>query len=236
VLLYNPIAPLVLSGDVTRNFRAPTFNELFPRSGPDNKLELEKSWSTNAGAAWKKGPFGIKANAFATTIKDLIHSDAANTRLINEGEEKNRGLETELEFFTKNNIIKASHSRQKSRRAINGQPFAPSALTPEKTFLASWKTYLRHNISMTNEWRYKSEQYELDNHQGVRIPPYSIWSIRFGMKILETNFYFDVQNITRRRYADALGSYTPSGGSPQTVLSPQPDRTYWAGFSRKFKN
>jgi outer membrane receptor protein involved in Fe transport len=84
--------------------------------------------------------------------------------------------------------------------------------------------------------RYQEKQWESAGEQGLKVPSYMVWDLRFGCKILSADLYFEAQNLAGRRYADTYDVYTPLSGSSQSRLAPQPEQSFWAGLSIRFEN
>ncbi len=247
-LQFHPSSSFLISSNAERSFRAPAFDELFVSSGNARVAggaEAEKAWSYDVGLNWKPGPwFHSSLTGFYSQVNDLIHTQPNSVLLTNSGREENRGVETEInvrlgEKTTFRNIeLNATWTAQESHRSLaGGGSFSSTAMTPRHLVFAQLNQHLPGKLTLTNEIQYKSEQYQFDNRFGVRVPPFYVWNLRVKIKILKADLHADIENVTSRRYAEAVNTFTPVGGSvPLTSLLPLPERTYWAGITIRFDN
>jgi len=241
LFIYDPFPSILFSGSATRSFRAPTFDELFIGNGstPNSNLDFEKAWVYDLGIQLGRADYlQLKCTGFISRIDDLIQVDPVSSQFINRGLEKNKGLESEISIDMGNGTrfkhikITGHWTNQQSQRDKEfGGGLSETALTPKNLGFVRLTNYIGPIMSLSNEIRYQSEQFELDGRAGLRIPSSTIWNIRYQLKILATDFYFEVENVDQRRYADTLAN-----AQGTTVLAPQPERTYFAGFSMKFTN
>jgi hypothetical protein len=156
---------------------------------------------------------------------------------------ESRGVEVEASIHFgedtrwANITLSGSATRQSNKVSLPGQPANLEArLSPKTLALARIEQRFPLKMRLMNEIRYKSEQWEFDNRGGARIPSYYVVNSRLAFIILRSEFFIGVENLTGRRYADAFGSFTPTGGSSQTVLWPRPTRSFFGGFTIRFAN
>lgn len=243
-IAYATSSEFLLSASAQRAHRVPTTDELYVSSAAisNENLDDEKSANADVGFKWNPGrDFHIKATGFFVRKTDVIRADAAS-RLTNDGEERVNGVETELymrvgKHDDTRNDITAQWTAQKSRRTSSlSAEKLDSAMTPRHLVTARWDKHIPHAMMLTNEIQYQSEQFELDGRAGLRIPSFYVWNARYSLRILAADMYFAINNITRRRYAETIAHYEPAGGGIVSVLSPQPERSYWIGVSIRFIN
>jgi outer membrane receptor protein involved in Fe transport len=219
LLMRTPNKHLVFSANASRAFRRQTYDEL-----RTDVKEPEKAWSYDSGFHWTPADsVSIKATGFYSRVSDLIGTAAT---------EENMGAETELYLESGQRhkflhvALSGNWTYQRSRRQpSSGSAFVPSPMTPNHLATVRFEQILSHDMKITNEYRYQSEQFQLDNHGGIRVRPYYIWNIRYSLRILKADIYTSVDNVTNRRIYDALAG---------TNLVPQPNRTFWAGFTIRF--
>ncbi len=243
-VVYEATPSLSFSATAQGAHRNPNFDELFSSSTVKNNPNLkdEKSVNTDVGIDWSPSDYvGIKSTLFNIHKKDVIAADANNIYQ-NDGTEKSHGVETEVSLRLGKNdarfwLFSGNWTVQKSQRSLattNG--YVDAAMSPRQLAFLKIDKHLRHNMVFTNEVRYQSEQFESDNKQGERIPSFYVWNMRFAVRILAADMYVAMDNVTNRRYAEAFGQAPVAGGGTTTVLSPQPNRSFWTGFSVRFLN
>ena len=243
-VIYAPGESFLISATAQRAHRVPNFEELYFSSAvaQNPALNDEKSVNADLGIAWTPSAFfRFKSTAFLINKEDLITPDAAAV-WTNRGTEKARGVETEatvrlgsdMERF---HTFSISWTEQRSRRETTAFPGdVAAAMSPRTLMTARLEKHMRRAIIVTNEVLYQSEQFELDNRQGLRVPGSYVWNARFSLRILTADLYFSANNITRRRYAETTALAPLPAGGVVSVLSPQPERTFWAGISIRFIN
>lgn len=244
VILYQPQNNFLLSFTGQRAHRVPNFEELFLSSSVkmNPNLNDEKSLNTDLGGSWTPSAlFQIKSTGFFIRKTNIISPDA-NSTWANGGVEKTRGVETEVNWGIgndeerRNNLI-FHWTVQNSRRSLPTSPsYVDSALSPHQLLTVRWEKHFPRSITISNEIRHQSDQYEFDNRQGLKIPASSIWNARLSLKILSADLYFSIDNISRERYSEAIGQNPTPGGGTTSVLSPQNDRSFWTGISIRFTN
>jgi outer membrane cobalamin receptor len=237
-LLFAPSRNWLFSTSVERSHRTPNFEEIFSTATGNATLKPEKALSADIGAAWKPtADTRLAVTGFVTQIKDVIHLDTTINKSINEGEEKNQGVEFEGMFHHRKTTLSGNATMQTSERKIHpSAPFVPSALSPERLAFVKLEHELPRGITIANELRSKSRQFELDDHQGLMIPSYFVWNFRVRIHVLSAIVHADVENILNKRYADNLGSGIKLDGTPSTVLFPQAARSFWCGITIRFEN
>lgn len=238
--VWSPTASLQLSASSQRSFRAPSFDERFLSSATLSNLNLkpEKLWSHNAGIAFGQKEFAlVRVTGFLTKGKDTIVADASTNQWQNTGESKTSGVENELSLKWGNGRpwrsgrFIGTWTIQKSRiDENNNSGFVEAAMAPSRLASIQLETALPRKLRLINEWRYQSEQFELPNRLGLRVPGHGVWNVRFLAIILKAEAYLAAENISRERYAETIaGTATP-------VLAPQPDVTFWTGLRIRFDN
>lgn len=238
----------LLSASASQISRAPSDQELFhPISTstiPNPQLHFEKGWGYDLGTSLTPCDFfTAKITGFSKSIQDLIFQDPKTNKLKNEGREKIIGIEQEflLKIRKENSVLrninlKGSWTHQKSETSLeDGTGYHASALSSRNIGLAQVENILSKSKSLTNTFRFQSKQYEQMGQQGLKIPSYWVWNLRFNVKIHKANLFTGVDNILGHRFSQSF-SVDQSGTIPQTVLSPQPDRTFWAGLNIQFTN
>ncbi|MCB4755783.1 MAG: TonB-dependent receptor plug domain-containing protein [Elusimicrobia bacterium] len=250
VALFSANDDLLFSSTLQRAFRAPTFDELFistPSSlqpTANDRIEAEKAWLYDLGLAWKPSSlFQTQWTGFYSRIDDLLLLQETGL-YDNTGFEENMGMETTLRHRSgektkfRNIQLQGSWTVQRGRRTSpSGSRLRETAMTPRHQFLINLDQFLRHNMTLTNEWRYQSAQYQYDDRSGIKLPSYVVWNIRLKVRILKGDFFAEAGNVLNRHYADNMVTTTPDGtATPVSALAPQPNRTFSAGFMIRFDN
>lgn len=89
--------------NAAKNYRLPTFNDLYWKSGGNLELEPEKSMQLELGNAWHQKNFGVSVVAFYIHSKNMLKWIPMGSiwRPINLNEVKNYGLELEAYYTQK---------------------------------------------------------------------------------------------------------------------------------------
>jgi outer membrane receptor protein involved in Fe transport len=183
------------------------------------------------GVTWTpSSSLSLKVTGFKSFSKNVVEADASNV-LRNTGREKTSGMESELKVDIGKNHLQTNWTSQSAKRGDRA-----SRMTPRQFGSLRLSRELPRSITCTNTLRYQGPQWQLDDKQGLKLPSSLVWDLRFAFKILSADLYFEAQNLNRERYADATALYTPASGSNQTLLEPQPERTFWAGITIRFEN
>jgi outer membrane cobalamin receptor len=246
-LIYQPFDQLLISGSANHTFRNPTFLELQYSTGgtPNTNLDPEKAWNYDLGFQWTPlKNFKMGWTGYFSQVNNVILLNESADQNQNYGTEENSGSEAEISFQLGENtkylhlefkgLWTYQHSLLNSK---NGLGLVPAPLVPDHIVKAQLTHHLPTRMTLTNEIRYQSDQYLEPDHKGVEIPGTYLWNIRFQMRVLRSILYFEVENVTQRRYADTAIVYIQDGSTTSlSSLPPQPTRAYYAGISIKFSN
>jgi outer membrane cobalamin receptor len=235
-----------LSANAAQAFRAPTLVDLFIVStdpffpafdffGNPN-LKPEKANTYDTGFWFKVGENSFlsmesSVSGFYTKIKDRIttvDTDANGNvdTLQNVSKAEVTGVELESTVQVGKIKNKLSWTLQKGRAtSLGSTKFIPIRLTPSYLFNIDTFIPLPFTLEFVNQIRGSGHQFERDNHQGVRLPSYTLWNISLSKKLPFGRVYGSVQNLTGKRYSESV-----TFGN----AVPQPDRTYWTGVEVKF--
>lgn len=240
-IIYAPSDPLLFSVSAQRLHRTPDFEELFYSSGTvaNPNLDDEKGNSVDAGISWQAlKAVRLRSTYFRTHMNGVIAADPVTGAFENRGTLDTFGFENEIAIRLgegkkyRDIELTGSWTSQKSERTIPDQfTDVEAAMSPRNVVYGRLRQNLPRKLFLTNELRYQSAQFEEDNRQGLRIPGFYTWNIRFGMKIWAADLFVQMDNVTRRRYAETIAS-----SATGSVLSPQPEQLFWAGLTIKFIN
>jgi outer membrane receptor for ferrienterochelin and colicin len=109
--------------------------------------------------------------------------------------------------------------------SANEEGFVPLRLTPRHTanYQLVWNAPAQ--LELTNTVEYVSEQFQLDNYGGTKLPPYAVWNARLERPFGLARVYVGVDNIADRLYGESI-----TFGNPV----PQPTRSYYGGVKLRF--
>jgi outer membrane receptor protein involved in Fe transport len=241
-MTYAPIDAILFSGTVQRSHRVPTFDEYFSTTNArvNNALDDEKIWSYDLGAQWSPSLKAmLRVTGFYTHVQDAIGPNADFSDYFNQGTERTHGVETEFHWNNRPGDPERIESGlawtvQRGEISLDTAPgWVSSAMTPEHLFSFSVDKHMRHAMVFSNELRYQTKEYELPNQQGLKLPHFLLWNARFALRILAADLYFAVDNVTNTHYAETFATAAEATAT-NSVLAPQPTRTYWTGFSIRF--
>ena len=213
------IKNLMFSASVSKNYRAPTFNELYYQPGGNLQLKPETSWNEEAGLTYllKKNAFHIELNAtvYSSMINDFILWVPVSTDV---SEAENvlkvwcRGVESSAKAsFAKGNFLFTLNASYTYAHSTYENEVTPGDNSLHKqliyvpmndvcgTFNITYKRkyYLSYNQTFTGK-RFTTE----DNMNFL--PDYTIGNINAGamikIKKVKANIQFSLLNIWSERY------------------------------------
>lgn len=202
-------------GSVTRNYRIPTFNDLYwndasAKGNPD--LKMETSWSEELGVRLKFIRLKGQVALFSNQVNDLIYWKPAGSQWspINVTDNWSRGVES-TGTFTKpiGKILTEITARYSYTLSTNPAGYQ-LAFTPKHesgtTLRLTWNTW---NLSFTNN--YVGNQYTDDSNTSYLVLKYyniaNVWMSKdvtvkkiFITAMIEMNNAFDQQVAVRQGY------------------------------------
>ncbi len=232
---YRPVPVAVLSVSVQRSARFPTFDALFPVAGSPASLRPERVSDVDLGAVYEDDGIRLSVTCFDTNVERAIGIDPATAAFGNVGKDRSRGVETEGatsfgEGAWRQIGVSANVTVRSAQRKDNGATgFAHAPLSSDLLAGGQISLLLPAAVTMTNELRYQSKQYEFTGQTGRQLPPFVSWNLKFTVKIHTAILYLAAENLGAKRYAESFGSAVPSAG-----LTPQPFQTFWTGLSVRF--
>lgn len=229
-LTYNVGEYLQFSGKISRNYRQPTFNDLFWQGGfaqgnPD--LLPESAWAQDIGASFQKTSdeinFSLSLSAFNTYIKDLIlwiPIEGIWTPL-NQKEVWSRGIETDLRLsktiqnlklkFELHYSFNPSTLEKKADNETDAILNKQLIYTPKHQAKASLS--LQHSIgNMTIEQQFIGKRYTVtDNTSWLDAYPLTNLILRSSLKREKQNLglSFRLNNLFNQDYQSMLNYALP---------------------------
>lgn len=178
----------------SRNFRVPTFNDLFWLTGGNDSLKPESSWQAEIGQQVNFGPMELSVTAYAINITDMIQWRPGATTLWypeNVYEVYVRGAEAILKYgkrFGKNHLqISGTYAYTKSENRETGKQliFVPV----HKGTLATGYAYNR--FELTAESLFNGEVFtRSDNNPRYNLDGYAVVNGGFA-------YVFDRENSSK---------------------------------------
>lgn len=232
---YNPRLGLVyrltegwkLSATAARSFRAPTFLDLYYPGYSNPQLNPETAWTYDGGLEFQTENFSFRATGFFHKIRDRI---ALNPSFIPENQPRAEISGAEWEMFYRAGPLHTRTSYAYTRAigtAYGSDVHQGLRLTPRHTAAQEILLDLPRRWSLRNGLRYVHSQYSNDGDQGSKLPSFTLWNMGLAKKILASEFYVSVDNLTNKHYAESIAF---------GQLFPQPGRTVRAGVSIRFAN
>lgn len=223
-----------ISANAARSFRAPSFLELFFQSAffngnPD--LRPETAWTYDLGAEFFPAEgSSLGVTGFHTRIRERIAANLTTYR--NSPRAEISGVEVENRQRWGSLTEEASYTYQRAvGNSLASSRFVPLRLTPRHMahYRLTWAA--GRGWSLTNAVQYVHRQFQFDGEKGGRLPSYTLWNARLSKRILSSELYLGVDNITDKRYAESFGFHPVTFA---TTLLPQPGRTIWGGITVRF--
>jgi len=234
---YRPVAVTVLSASFQRASRFPTFDEIYPAIGSPADLRPERVSDVDLGAVYENAGIRLSLTGFDVNVDRAIGFDPATAAFGNVGEDRSRGAEFEgaTSFGTgawQHTNVSANVTLRDAERRDNGTTaFGQAPLSSRLLAGGQISLLLPAAVTMINELRYQSEQFEFTGRTGRQLPPFVTWNLKFTVKIHSAQLYFAAENLAAKKYGEAFGS---AALAPSAGLAPQPPRTFWAGIAMRF--
>lgn len=204
--------------NTSRNFRAPSFYELYGFGG-NSELKPEDSISYNFGI---DSVFGL--NFFYTELNNRIDF---TTKYENKARAFQRGVEVSFMRDFGINRLKVLYTYLNAFNEVDGA-FKTARLTPEQILNINHKLDFGR-IFFNNDMKYVSEMYLDNDKKGLVFPSYFLWDMSIGLRISQARLLFGAENILDKKYA------TTFGFGATTTLMPQLPRTFFFKASIDFK-
>ncbi len=175
---------------VGKNFRAPTFNDLYWQPGGNPDLQPESSVSTEIGIAgdWRwHGKWQPKVNYYHTTLDQMIRwvSGANNIwQPQNLDNVRSRGIETSLNFTTPAKWLNASFHYKYGLSELTGTATANSQLVGNRlpylpsTEISGMLQLQFANLQLGSDWQFASFRFTtLSNLPAQVLPSYQLLNV-----------------------------------------------------------
>jgi len=214
------IKNLIFSGNVSKNFRTPTFNERYYQPGGNLQLKPETSWNEEAGLTYllkRNSPFHVVINAtvYNSMINDFIiwvpisssTSEAENILKVH-----CRGIESSAKTsITKGNFLfsfDASNTYSISTYEKEVTPGDNSLhkqliYVPVDDICGTFRISFKKNIFISYNQTYTGKRF-ISEDNSTFLPAYTIGNLNIGgvfkIKKIKTDIQFSLRNIWSEHY------------------------------------
>lgn len=204
-----------LKFNLSRNFRMPSFNDLYWETGGNNDLKPETSWQAEIGQEYKFNSFLLSLNGFLIKSTDLIKWIPNGNMWFpeNVSEVNVYGFETGINYESKvaggNFLASGNYSYTISKNGITDRFLM---YVPKNKFTGSL-AYSYQNISVFYQSLFTDQVFTTTDESAV-LEGYSISNIGVSFKFLKQkkiNFevLFKLNNIYNQKYQVTAGRPMP---------------------------
>jgi iron complex outermembrane receptor protein len=213
--------------NASRNYRIPTFNDLYWHAGGNSNLQPETSYQGELGNIFRFGKLQIDVTAYYIDSKNLIQwrpNDRGVWSPENISEAKNYGLESTMQYhnsFGKNRI--SLHANYAYTKAINSEKKKQQLYVPFHKATALIR-YGYENFSLYSQVIYNGRVFSTTDNLGV-VDAYSIANLGLELEVLKKTlpitFGIKANNIFNTYYENV-------------AYRPMPDRNFETYLNLKF--
>ena len=206
---YKPLEQYQIRFNFSKNYRIPTFNDLYWQTGGNPDLKAENAFQIELGNDWKSKNITIQTNLFYNDIKDMIQWIPNNYSSfwtpVNYNHVKSYGAEIIGNYSLNNLSFKTIYSYTKSIDQIKDKSLM---YVPQHQFHINanynWKKW---NVYVQNRW--VDEVYtQTDNKKSI--PSYWTSNLGFGYKLKqEIGVNLNINNIFNHQYQSVENRYMP---------------------------
>ena len=206
---YKPTDMYQLRFNLSRNYRIPTFNDLFWQTGGNPDLKAEKAFQLELGNDFKYKKLAIQTNIFYNNIKDMIQWIPSSTSSlwipINNAHVKTYGAELIGNYTWNHFNFRAIYSYTE---AINQKTDKTLIYVPKnKINLNVNYTWRNWNVYLQNRW---VDQVYVQTDNKKTIPSYWTSNLGLGYQInSKINTNFTINNIFNHQYQSVENRFMP---------------------------
>lgn len=208
-LHYKPLDYYTLRFNFSKNYRIPTFNDLFWETGGNPELKAENALQFELGNDFRFGGFDVQTNLYCNDIKDMIQWIPANGssiwRPVNVNHVKTYGAEIIGNYRWNQFLFSSIYSYTKS---INQATDKTLIYVPKHQFHLNVNyTYKKWNIYLQNRW---VDQVYIQTDNAAIIPSYWTSNLGVGYTILDGfDARFTVNNLFDQPYQSIANRWMP---------------------------
>ena len=206
---YKPTDVYQLRFNLSRNYRIPTFNDLFWQTGGNPDLKAEKAFQLELGNDFKYKQLAIQTNLFYNDIKDMIQwipSNASSLWVpVNNAHVKTYGAEFIGNYTWNHFNFRAIYSYTE---AINQDTDQTLIYVPKnKVNLNVNYTLKNWNFYLQNRW---VDQVYVQTDNQKTIPSYWTSNLGLGYQInSKINTIFTINNLFNHQYQSVENRFMP---------------------------
>ena len=241
---------LRFSGSAARSFRAPTIDEsIYPYTdfgsffGTDfayagnPSLKPEKAWTYDAGFEAHADDWSFKTTFFRANVSNLIQAvtvftpgagvggtDLDLSTNQNVGHARRQGVEIQLDHRVNRYFKDTLNYTYLDNRGVltDGAPYVDLAYSPRHTVNYTAAITPFKNWEWDHTVRYESSQFSDNNNAGSKLSSRVLWDMRLAYKWNQLESFFQIHDITDKRYEEQAGY-------------PLPGRTFIGGVTWKYE-
>lgn len=206
---YKPLDFYEIRFNFSKNYRVPTFNDLFWETGGNPDLKAENALQFELGNDFKFNNLKLQTNVFYNDIKDMIQwiptTGSSFWRPVNQNHVKTYGAELIGDYKWKKIAFRTIYSYTES---INQKTDKTLIYVPKHQFHINTNySYKSWNVFMQNRW---VDQVFIQTDNQATIPSY--WTSNFGLGYqINPNFgaNFIVNNLFDHQYQSVANRWMP---------------------------
>ena len=206
---YQPTGLYTLRFNFSKNYRVPTFNDLFWETGGNANLKAENALQFEIGNDFKFNRFKLQSNIFYNNITDMIQwipsTGSAYWRPVNQNHVKTYGAEVIGDYTWQNFAFRTIYSYTES---INQQTDKTLIYVPKHQFhINANYNYKLWNLYVQNRW---VDQVYTQTDNLATIPSY--WTTNIGLGYQFNSAFganFMVNNVFDHAYQSVANRWMP---------------------------
>lgn len=206
---FKPLDFYEIRFNFSKNYRIPTFNDLFWETGGNPDLKAENALQFEIGNDFKLRNFNLQTNLFYNNIKDMIQwiptTGSSFWRPVNQNHVKTYGTELIADYVWKNLAFKTIYSYTES---INQETDKNLIYVPKHQFnINSNFNYKSWNFYLQNRW---IDKVFVQTDNQATIPSYWTTNLGVGYKINQNlGANFTVNNLFDHQYQSVANRWMP---------------------------
>tara|TARA_R110002012_G_scaffold319389_3_gene539837 strand:+ start:46335 stop:48296 length:1962 start_codon:yes stop_codon:yes gene_type:complete len=212
---YKPFHSYTLTLNGSRNFRMPTFNDLYWEGSGNEYLKPEDSYQIEMGHAFQHKGVSLSATGFYNDINDMIRwiPAGSNWNPINTDHVKTYGLEAELEIKQDFQNHQFTLGGNYGYTVSENQETKKQLIYVPKHKATGWFNYEFKHVSAFYQLLYVGEVFILsDNNPKYTIDAYTVSNIGAEYALGANNQYalgFQIKNLFNDNYQSVANRFMP---------------------------
>ncbi len=196
---------------ISRNYRIPTFNDMYWVNGGNINLNPENSNQININNQLKFKSFNINFNAYYISISNMIQwvpNPSGLWQPINNEKVTSKGLEFDYEYKLKiNNHLFKLNLQYAYTNSTSKNTNLQLIYVPFNKVTSSLN-YQKQNFSCSLFGSYNAEVFTTTDHSN-KLKPYFLWNSQFNYQLKSIKIGLSVENISNQFYQNVLNRPLP---------------------------